>query len=454
MTTPTSDTMAQGLESIARRYVEKHPGSMAHHERAQKRLPGGVTHDSRYIEPFNLCITRADGAYKWDCDGNRFVDLISGHGSLILGHSHPAMVEAVERQVKLGTHVGGNHALEVEWAELICDIVPGADVVRFTSSGTEAVMLAMRLARNYTDRQRVVVFQDHFHGWSDTAMAHAPGSPEVLQSVTTRLPCGDVSAVSNALSNNSVAAVVVETSHPSFFALDDPAAFLQALRDETEKTGTLLIIDEVVSGFRWAPGGAQEYYGVHGDLTTLAKILSGGLPGGAVAGRRDVLNQLSFNPAERGGREKVGHPGTYNANPLSAAAGAACLAIVKDPEVQRQASSAAAGIRSGMNGALRDAGIPGCVYGEASMFRIVIGGEKLPEAVDMRQPFPDAPGGRGATDGQLGAALNLTMTLRGVTLHAGRGIASIMHSPEDVAFIVDAFAGSLEELASARLIAG
>jgi glutamate-1-semialdehyde 2,1-aminomutase len=449
---PASDIQAVGLERIRQRYVAKHPGSEAHHERALRRLPDGITHDSRYVDPFNLCITHAEGAYKWDCDGNRFVDLVTGHGALLLGHAHPALVEAVTEQITRGTHVGGNHALELDWADRICDIVPGAESVRFTASGTEAVMLAIRLARNFTDRQRIVVFQDHFHGWSDSAMAHAPGSPEVLQSVTTTLPCGDIELVHNALSTSSVAAVIIETSHPTFFTLDDPAGFLRDLRAVSQRVGTLLIVDEVVSGFRWAPGGAQEFYGAHGDLTALAKILAGGLPGGAVAGRRDVLNQISFNPEDRGGREKVRHPGTYNANPLASAAGIACLTIVKNPEIQRQATAAASAIRTGMNTVLRDAEVPGCVYGEASMFRIALGGEHLPPPADMLQPLPDAPGGRGATTGPLGTALNLEMANRGVALHASRGITSIAHSGEDIEFIVDAFAGTIAELKAVGLV--
>jgi glutamate-1-semialdehyde 2,1-aminomutase len=441
-----NDEMLAGLETIKQRYVEKHPGSRAHHERAQRRLPGGITHDSRYVDPFNLCIERSHGAYKWDCDGNRFVDVVTGHGALILGHSHPALVDAVNQQITRGTHAGGNHTLELQWAELIAQIVPGAEMVRFTASGTEAVMLAIRLARNFTARERIVVFRDHFHGWSDTAMAQAPGAPEVLQSVTTTLPCGDIDAVNGAISNGSVAAVVVETSNPTFFALEDPAGFLRELRDATARAGTLLIVDEVVSGFRWAPGGAQEFYGVHGDLTCMAKILAGGLPGGAVAGRRDVINQLSFDPADRGGREKVRHPGTYNANPLACAAGIACLEIVRDSSVQAQATAAATAIRKGMNAALRDAGVPGCVYGESSMFRIALGGDQLPPAEDMLRPFPGAPGGRGATSGPLGTALNLEMANRGVTLHSSRGITSIAHSDEDIQFISYAFAGTVDEL--------
>ncbi len=431
--------------SILANYIQRHPASAAHIERAVTRLPGGITHDSRHLDPFNLCVTRAEGAYKWDADGNRYVDYVTGHGSLILGHNHPAVIDAVQTQLQLGTHLGGNSVLELEWAERVCEIVPGAEKVRFTSSGTEAVMLAIRLARNFTGRTHLIQFATHFHGWSDSAFGGqgSPGLPIALQSLATVLPCGDYAQVEERLRDETVAAVIIETSHPSFFTLDDPAAYLQFLREATEKTGTLLIVDEVVSGFRWAPGGAQEYYGAHGDITSLAKILAGGLPGGAVVGRGDIIDTLSFDPEARGGRAKIVHPGTYNANPLSAAAGVACMGLVADPETQQRANASAAAIRTGMNAALRDAQVPGCVYGAASMFRVALGGDELPPASDLVRPIEGAPAGREATSGPLATALNVGMLLEGVALFNSRGITSIAHSQEDIDLTVNAFSRTL-----------
>jgi glutamate-1-semialdehyde 2,1-aminomutase len=321
-------------------------------------------------------------------------------------------------------------------------------MVRFVSSGTEAVMLAVRLARTYTGRTRLVQFTGHFHGWSDTVTgAHGlAGLPAVLQSISSVIPCGDHGALSGALAGEDVAAVVIETSHPGFFALPDPAAYLRFLRAETERTGTLLIVDEVVSGFRWAPGGAQAFYGVHGDLTSLAKILAGGLPGGAVAGRADILSVLSFDAVERGGRPKVSHPGTYNANPLSASAGVACLAIVADPAIQERAAASAAAIRRGMNAALNLEGVPGCVYGASSMFRIVIGGSDVPPPDDLRMPLPGAPVAREGMPGPIAQVINLSMLQQGVALFGGRGITSIAHSDADVETTVAAFGETLRRL--------
>jgi glutamate-1-semialdehyde 2,1-aminomutase len=316
-------------------------------------------------------------------------------------------------------------------------------------------MMAVRMARNFTGRTTLAQFEGHFHGWSDIAFGGAggPGLPAGLRGLAEVLPNGDLDAVESALADETVAAVIIETSHPSFFTLPDPAGFLRGLREITERTGTVLIFDEVVSGFRWAPGGAQEFYGVTPDLTTLAKILAGGLPGGAVAGRADIVNTLSFDPQARGGRAKIPHPGTYNANPLSAAAGVACLTLVADPEVQRKATAAAAAIRQGMNRVLRDLEIPGCVYGEVSMLRIALGGEELPPDSDLLRPIPGAPSGREATDDPaLRRALNLGMLMGGVHLFNARAITSIAHSDEDVALTVETFGDTLEQMKGVGLL--
>lgn len=446
----TQQEIARAVEqsSIISEYVATHPVAREHMEKAVSRLPGGITHDGRRVDPFNLVVTKTSGAYKWDADGNRYVDFVTGHGSLILGHNHPEVIEAVQNQLQLGTHMGGNTLLELEWAERVCEIVPGAERARFTSSGTEAVMLAVRLARNFTGRTHLIQFEGHFNGWGDTLFGGhgSPGIPIAFQNLATVVKCGDYDAVEAALADETVAAIVLETSHPGFFGLDDPAAYLRFLREASERTGTLLIVDEVVSGFRWAPGGAQEFYGTHGDLTTLAKILAGGLPGGAVTGRGDIIDTISFDPAARGGRAKIAHPGTYNANPLSCVAGATALSIVRDPAIQQKATASAAAIRTGMNKVLRDAGVPGCVYGEASMFRIALGGENLPPEGDLRAPIPGAPADREATTGPLATALVVGMLLEGVALFSTRGITSIAHSQEDIDATITAFGKTIDRM--------
>jgi len=446
---------ASSLAAIQAEYILGRPRSKEHHEKAVSRFHSGVTHDSRFLEPFQLCIERAEGAYKWDVDGNRYIDYVTGHGSMILGHSHPAVIDAVNRQLSLATHPGGNHALEAEWAERVAAIVPGAERVRFVSSGTEATMLAIRLARVFTGRTTIVQFKSHFHGWNDTTFgAHGmPGLPVALRTAARVVDCGHYGALHDALDDETVAAVIIETSNPSFFTLPDPAAFLAYVRSETERTGALLIVDEVVSGFRWSPGGAQAYYGVTGDLTALAKILAGGLPGGAVAGRADVTAPLAFEADARRGLPKVAHPGTYNANPLSAAAGATCLGLVADPAVQEKAASSAATIRSGMNAVLRELGVPGSVYGASSMFRIELGGTDLPPATDLRAPLPSQDGEESWTPDLAEKALILRMLMQGVALFGSRGILSIAHGPAEIAATIDAFRSSIGALRDDGLLA-
>jgi glutamate-1-semialdehyde 2,1-aminomutase len=255
----------------------------------------------------------------------------------------------------------------------------------------------------------------------------------------------------DALADETAAAVIIETSHPTVFGQPDPAAWLRFVRDETQRAGALLIVDEVVSGFRWSPGGAQGLYGVHGDLTTLGKILAGGLPGAAVVGRADVMRALDVRADERRGLPKLHHPGTFNANPLSAAAGSACLSLVADPETQRRADASAAAVRVGMNRALRAAGVPGCVYGASSLFWIALGGHQLPPDADLSGPLEGLAISHG--DGSAaGQALNLGMLSRGIALFGAFGITSIAHSAEDIAQTVEAFAQTIGDMQRRGLV--
>jgi glutamate-1-semialdehyde 2,1-aminomutase len=352
-------------------------GSAALHERARRVFPDGVTHDGRYMEPFSLYCTHANGPRKWDVDGNEYVDYFGGHGALLLGHSHPAIVEALARQAARGTHLGASHEQEVVWGELVQQIVPsgqGGGMIKFTSSGTEATMMAMRLARAFTGKDVVCKMQGHFHGWHDYAtMAMQPpydepisaGVPKALNDTIVSVPSGDIDALRAMLdSRDDIAAVILIADRAG-------TEYLQAVRDLTRERGVILIFDEVVTGFRYAPGGAQEYYGVTPDMTTLAKILAGGLNGGAVAGRADILARfLQSDDAAWVRHQRVPHPGTYNANPLSAAAGIACLEIVKDPAVQKTATAAADQLRAGFNEAFARHGIAGKAGGPVSLVPI------------------------------------------------------------------------------------
>jgi len=445
------ETQATTADLIAA-YVDAHPKSREAFQRANRVLPGGITHDSRALTPFLPYIDRASGARKWDIDGHEYVDYAMGHGALLLGHAHPAVVEAVRGQVALGTHLGANHLLEIEWAERICAMVPGVEMVRFTSSGTEATLLALRLARAATGRSKIVKFRGHFHGWHDAVM---PGQTPPWDEVPEGVPAAvaretivvpqDAAALDAALAAEpDVAAVILEPSGASSGTLPVPPGFLKDVRRVTAERGVYLVFDEVISGFRWAPGGVQEVSGVTADLVTMAKILAGGLPGGAVGGRRDLLEPIGI---PRGNRRKIQHPGTYNANPLSASAGIACLDLIRDGRAQAHAADTAAALRRGLNTVLASLGVRGAVYGEASSFhvafdRAITPGDPASARALPQETLKQQRGLRPA------GPLTVAMLTRGVHLFGLGGFTSIAHGQEDVDRTVDAFEHALREIGS------
>ena len=327
-------------------------------------LAGGATHIARSYQP-GLFVVGAHGARKTLVDGRELVDYTMGHGALLLGHAHPLVVEAVRRQVANGTHFGAGSALEVEWAELVARLVPGVERVRFTSSGTEATMLALRLARAFTGRDAVATVDHHFHGWSDAVVAgvdgagtvHAPvGVPAAIARLTRIVDPLDPVSLGATLGDRRVAALIVEASAAHYGRVPLPAGWIAAARRTCDETGTLLVLDEVVTGFRVRPGGMQELLGVRPDLSCFAKILGGGLPCGAVGGRADTMELLA---ADAVGGAPVAHPGTFNANPLSAAAGCAVLEAIADGAAQRRAAAAAAELERIWTESLAAAGVPG-----------------------------------------------------------------------------------------------
>lgn len=372
---------------LEERYRSKTPGSARLAAEARRLMPSGVTHDSWYLEPYPLFVERAAGSRKWDVDGNEYVDYAGGHGALLLGHGYPAVVEAVTRQASRGTHFGTCHELQLRWAELVCRLIPSAEKVRFTASGTEATMMAVRLARAHTGRPKLLRFRGHFHGWNDH-MAFGVSSnfdgtptPGVLPELTENVvlaDAGDERGVRELLNAGDVAAVIIEPTGASWGQVPVAREFLEYLRETTAAAGTLLIFDEVITGFRCSPGGAQGVYGIRPDLTTLAKILAGGLPGGALCGRRDVLDGLEFATAERPSKWKVPHNGTFNANPLSAAAGIAALTAVAETDACARANDYAARLRDAIERMFADLNCPWIVYGTFSGFHIFTNPERLP----------------------------------------------------------------------------
>jgi glutamate-1-semialdehyde 2,1-aminomutase len=412
-------------------WSERRAKSAALYERAQGIFPSGVTHDGRYMEPFPIYVTHADGSRKWDVDGNEYVDYWSGHGALLLGHNYPAVREATVEQAQKGTHYGACHELEVEWGELVQQIVPSARKVKFTSSGTEATLMAMRLARAFTGKDKILKIQGHFHGWHDYAtIAMAPpydepssrGIPKAVRDTMVAVPFRDIGALRAALDGNpDIAGVIMLAGGTGAAEQRSGNEYLRQVRDLTRERGVVMILDEVVTGFRYAPGGCQEYYGVTPDLTTMAKILAGGLPGGAVAGRADILALLDHrNDAQWQRFGRVSHPGTYNANPLSAAAGVACLKIVRDPSVQKKATDIADKIRAGFDQVLKRRGVNGKTGGEVSLLAISFPDSKL-KGKDFSHRF------------------RMAMQVGGVDWNGSSMIVSAVHSDADVARTVDAF---------------
>lgn len=456
--------MARSTKTIEQEYVERHAGSRERFKRANAAIPGGITHDARFMKPFPLYMARALGSKKWDVDGNELIDYAMGHGALLLGHSNPEIVDAVTHQMTQGTHYGAGHELEVEWAERVCRLVPSVERVKFTSSGTEATLMAMRLARAFTGRDKILKFAGHFHGWHDYAIAgerfghtSIPGVPQAVLDTMVVAPANDLDFVAARLAEGDIAGVILEPSGASYATIPVPDGFLQRLREITRQHDTLLIFDEVITGFRWAPGGAQAKSGVTPDLTTMAKILAGGLPGGAVGGRSDIMELLEFRD-EPGWNQtkKVQHPGTYNANPLSAVAGAVCLQMISDPRVQRHADEMAEKIRKGFNQALVRQNIPGFVWGESSVFHILLGvtcanqtGEDIhiPEGVEPAML-------KGGMKPAISLALSQGMINEGVDLFHGGGLLSAAHSPEDIDKTIAAFDTTIGRMRDEGILQG
>jgi len=439
-------------------YRARTPGSARLYAEACRVLPAGLTHDSRATSPYPIYVARAAGPRKWDVDGNEYVDYFGGHGALLFGHCHAPLVEAVQRQAALGTHWGASHELEVRWAKLVQRLVPSAERVRFTGSGTEASQLALRLARAYTGKSRIARFVGHFHGWHDQvaagAMSHYDGSlpagiPGSLAHETVLLSCETPGPALDALqSRDDIAAVIVEPSGASWGQVPLPPGFLAALREATRSRGVVLIFDEVITGFRWSRGGAQGRYGVVPDVSVLAKILAGGLPGGAVAGAKDILDQLDPAAAKAAGREKIAHQGTFNANPLCAAAGVAALSLVETTDACARAEASAGELRSGMRRILVEEGVPWGVFGEASVFVVFPNPARLPIDPASFDPLKlGFRGLKGARDSQLNNRLRIALLAHGVDIAGGPGgFVSAAHGAREIAQTLDAWRSALRAL--------
>ncbi len=372
-----------GNNDLVEQYKAQHRQSAQWHERARKVFTSeGATHFARIFNPYRPYVTHADGVKKWDLDGNQYIDYVLGHGALLLGHNHRDVVNAVQEQISRGVLYGENHTLEVEWAELIQEMMPGAERVLFFPCGNEANMMAVRLARVYTGRSRVLRFEKHYHGWSDELASSVESG--VNHEQVTIIPQNDLDRLEEELSSEKYAVLFTEAGG-AFLGGRTPIDldFARQIPEMTKKYGTVWVLDEVVTGFRVAPGGWQSVIGVKPDLTSLGKCIGGGLSAGALVGRPDI-----FEPMRPGGvpGHQVMHGGTWNANPLTAAAGIAACKLLKTGEPQQKADQAAAYLRGEGNKILKEKGVSGAFYGKSSIAYLYLGPVDFEPADDTLPP--------------------------------------------------------------------
>ncbi|TCK03960.1 glutamate-1-semialdehyde 2,1-aminomutase [Phorcysia thermohydrogeniphila] len=336
-------------------------------EEAKKYIPGGVNSPVRAFKSVGgtpRFIAKAKGSHIWDVDGNEYVDYVCSWGPMILGHAHPAVVEAIKEQAEKGTSFGAPTELEVELAKMIVDLVPGVEKVRMVNSGTEATMSAIRLARGYTRRNKVIKFEGGYHGHVDALLVKAgsglttfgvptsPGIPEDFAKHTITVPFNDIDALKRVIDEvgDDVAAVIMEPVMANAGLIIPEDGYLEKVRELTAEKGIVLIFDEVITGFRLSLGGAQEYFGITPDLSCFGKIIGGGLPVGAFGGKKEIMDYL----APEG---PVYQAGTLSGNPLAMVAGIATLRELQKEGVYESLRKKMEKLAEGLREAARKAGI-------------------------------------------------------------------------------------------------
>lgn len=425
--------------------IQEWPASRIAWERTQKSLGGGVSTGMRAsMKPHPIFFSSGSGSVLTDLDGNEYLDYVLGWGPVILGHGNAAQSAAVASQITKGATYGSGHELEYRVAEQVLDRIPGMDRVLWSNTGTEADQVALRLARARTGKTRFVKFMGHYHGWSDTMLlGYRPDAEGSMRTFGSRgqhpaslddvdlVPFGDLAAVAALVrdSERDLAAIVVEPVLCNSGVIAPPDGFLQGLRDLCDETGTVLIFDEVITGFRIARGGAVERYGVVPDLVVLAKAIAGGLPLAAIAGKRDIIEQMMNG---------VTHAGTYNGNPLVLAGAEATLNELSQPGVyddfERRGAALAAGFReafaaNGVQAAVNQvSGVVQCLPGVST-------GASFEDFLKVDQATYDL--------------LTVELLRRGVfALPGGRWYLSTAHSDADIDRTVAAFADSVGALSA------
>ncbi|HUJ32569.1 MAG TPA: glutamate-1-semialdehyde 2,1-aminomutase [Candidatus Acidoferrum sp.] len=383
--------------------------------RAQQILVGGVDSPVRAFRAVGgtpLVIDHAQGSRLWDIDGREYVDYVCSWGALILGHAHPDVVAAVADQASRGTSYGMTSPLEVELAEQIARALPSIERIRFVSSGTEATMSAIRAARGFTKRDLILKFEGGYHGHSDSFLVEAgsglatlgisssPGVPDAFAKLTLNAPYNDLAAVEKLFREHGgkIAAVIVEPVAANMGVAPPAAGFLEGLREITRRDGALLIFDEVITGFRVAYGGAQRLFGIAPDMTTLGKIIGGGLPVAAYGGRGEIMEMVApLGP--------VYQAGTLSGNPLAMRAGLATLPKLEAPGFYEELNKKTQRLADGLRSALSDSGIPGCVNVAGSLLTLFF----------TTEPVSDYAGAKKSNTARFGAFFR-EMLERGIFL--------------------------------------
>ncbi len=397
-------------------------------------MPGGVNSPVRAMRSVGrepIFMQRGLGPRMWDVDGNEYLDYVGSWGPMILGHCHPAVMEALQAAVSRGTSFGTPSPLEVDMAQRIVDAVPSVEMVRLCNSGTEATMSALRVARGFTGRDRILKFVGCYHGHGDSLLVHAgsgvatlglPDSPGVTAGTakdTLTVEFNDLAAVREVFSavGDQIAAVIVEPVVGNMGCVPPAPGFLEGLREVTAEYGTVLIFDEVMTGFRVAFGGAQERFGVTPDMTTLGKVIGGGLPVGAFGGRAEIMEKVA--PAG-----SIYQAGTLSGNPLAMAAGIATLEVLGSGQFYEQLEARGAALQSGLEKAAAGAGVAACVQRVGSMLT----------AFFTQGPVTDFPAAKKSDTERFGAYFR-GMLERGVYLAPSQfeaAFISAAHTVEDI----------------------
>lgn len=451
---------------LEQEYINTHPTSKKLYDRGKARFASGVTHDVRHATPFPIYAERASGTRKWDVDGNEYVDYVMGHGSLVFGYGHDRVRSAFEKQVERAVHLGTSTELEIEWAELIEKLVPCAEggLVRAHSSGSEAVQMAIRLARIHTGREKVVVQAGAYHGKADQVIAaqngppfgirNVRGIPESVRNDVKIVPFNDLNALEQALAGGDVACVLLHCNNLY------ERAYVEGMRDLTTKYGAVFVMDEVVSGFRYAPGGAQEYYGVTPDVAVLGKIIGGGAPIGAVCGSEEILRYYEIRDDQYWNdyvRISVG--GTWNAQPLSIVGGIAAMQLIDEERetIYPQLYEVGTRLVESFNKIAKDLGVTAHAYGlpldDPTQVKLEFFDRPVPTE-DMRlfrtgpETFEEYERRQSYTAPEAAHLHYLVMSNEGVhAMHQGRSLVTCTeHSESDLQTTEEAFVRSLETL--------